>query len=156
MNDQTDMNTARDDLGPLDQLAGYHFRRTSSAMRKDFEKAVDGLGVSQVSFAVLSVISANPGIRQGEVGRMLDIQRANMVTMIGDLTKSGLVRRGRDESDRRAVTLSLTPRGDELLATSLGRIRAREAKALEGLDEKQVAALIRTLNAIRRNCESAD
>lgn len=150
------MNEARDNLGPLDGLAGYHFRRTSSAMRKDFEKAVDGLGISQVSFAVLSVISANPGIRQGEVGRMLDIQRANMVTMIGDLTKSELVTRGRDESDRRAVTLSLTPRGQDLLAASLARIQAREAKALEGLDEKQVAALIATLNAIRRNCENAD
>ncbi|ARU17851.1 MarR family winged helix-turn-helix transcriptional regulator [Croceicoccus marinus] len=150
------MNEARDNLGPLDRLAGYHFRRTSSAMRKDFEKAVDGLGISQVSFAVLSVISANPGIRQGEVGRMLDIQRANMVTMIGDLTKSELVTRGRDESDRRAVTLSLTPRGQDQLAASLARIQAREAKALEGLDEKQVAALIATLNAIRRNCENAD
>lgn len=150
------MTRHRDNLGPLDRLAGYHFRRTSSAMRKDFEKAVDGLGVGQVSFAVLSVISANPDIRQGEVGRMLDIQRANMVTIIGDLTKAGLVQRGRDETDRRAVTLSLTPQGDDLLATSLRRIEAREAKALEGLDANQIEALISTLDAIRRNCENAD
>ncbi len=150
------MTAARDNLGPLDRLVGYHFRRTSSAMRKDFERAVDGLGIGQVSFAVLSVISANAGIRQGEVGSMLDIQRANMVTIIGDLTKAGLVERGRDESDRRAVTLSLTAEGQDMLATSLARIQAREAKALAGLDEAQVEALIATLNAIRRNCENAD
>ncbi|WOF42293.1 winged helix DNA-binding protein [Sphingopyxis indica] len=150
------MTDQRDNLGPLDHLAGYHFRRTSSAMRKDFEKAVEGLGVGQVSFAVLSVISANPGVRQGEVGRMLDIQRANMVAVIGDLVKAGLVQRGCDDSDRRAVTLSLTPRGDELLATSLSRIQAREAKALAGLDAEQVKTLIATLTAIRRNCENSD
>jgi len=150
------MTEEHNSLGPLDSLAGYHFRRTSTAFRKDFEKAVEGLGVGQVSFAVLSVISANPGIRQGEVGRLLDIQRANMVTLIGDLTVAGLVERGRDAHDRRAVTLSLTQEGEALFNTSLKRIRAREAKALEGLDAEQVRELIATLNSIRRNSETSD
>ena len=57
------------DLGKLDDLVGYHLRRASSAFAVDFSRALDGTGMRQVLFAVLSVVIANPGVKQGEVGR---------------------------------------------------------------------------------------
>lgn len=148
------MSVLPENLGPLEDLVGYHFRRTSSMIRKDFDSAVDGLGIRQVSFAVLSVISANPGIRQGEVGTLLDIQRANMVTMIGDLSEAGLVERGRDSGDRRAVTLSLTKQGEDMLAQCIARIREHEDNMLKGLTKAEIGKLISVLAKIRRNCEA--
>lgn len=140
-------------LGPLQDLVGYHFRRTSSLIRKDFEQATDGLGIRQVSFGVLSVISANPGIRQGEVGAMLDIQRANMVAMISELSEDGLVARGRDPRDKRAVTLTLTEKGQAQLAKAIERIAAHEASMMRSLSQRERDQLLDMLQRISHNCE---
>lgn len=139
-------------LGPLQDLIGFHFRRTSSAIRKHFEMATEGLGIHQVSFGVLSVISANPGIRQGEVGEILDIRRANMVTIVNDLTRAGLIARGHDPKDKRAVTLSLTDKGEVLLNDALTRIRAHESRIVEGLTERECTQLRAMLGNVYRNC----
>lgn len=146
------MNPQPDNLGPLQDLIGYHFRRTSSMIRKDFEQATAGLDIRQVSFGVLSVIAANPGIRQGEVGAILDIQRANMVAMVSELNDAGLVDRGRDPMDKRAVTLTLTDKGQALLAEAIERISAHEARMLSGLSDQECAQLLDMLKRIGRNC----
>jgi len=143
-----------DDIGPLALLLGYHFRRTSTLFRKDFEQAAGDSGIRQVSYGVLSVISANPGIRQGEVGTILDIQRANMVTLIGELSEAGLVDRGTDGKDRRVVRLSLTEQGESLLAEVTRRIEAHEAALLMGFTRQEVAALIAMLQRISQNAMS--
>lgn len=148
------MSGATDNLGPVSRLVGYHLRRTSSLIRKDFKRVVGDFGIHQVSFGVLSVISANPGIRQGEIGRMLDIQRANMVTMIGELSEAGLVDRGTDCTDRRAVLLSLTERGKHMLADVTKLIEAHEAALLGGLSPAEIGALLAMLVRISQSCES--
>lgn len=140
-------------LGPLSRLLGYHFRRTSTLFRKDFEQAAGDSGIRQVSFGVMSVISANPGIRQGDVGTILDIQRANMVTLIGELSDAGLVERGTDGNDRRVVRLSLSNRGESLLAEVTRRIEEQEAALLDGFDDDEIAALIAMLHRIARNAQ---
>jgi len=142
-------------LGPLQNLFGYHFRRAWNVLRKDFEQAVQDLGVRQVQIGVLSVICANPGINQGVVGRLLDIQRANMVSLIGELVEAGWVLRAEDPGDRRAIALSLTPAGNRLLAEALDRIEGHEARLLASLDEADRDRLRKILRILGDNAPSA-
>lgn len=145
------MTSSPDPIGPLQDLLGYHFRRTSNLFRKDFDRATEGLDIRQVNFGVLSVISANPGIRQGEVGTILDIQRANMVAIVSELNDAGLVDRGRDPMDKRAVTLTLSVKGQKLLTDAIERIAEHEKRLLRGLSAQDRTQLLDLLRRIERN-----
>lgn len=152
---QPPRRTPETQLGPLQKIIGYHFRRTWNVLRKDFEASLRDLGVRQAQIGILSVIHANPGINQGVVGKMLDIQRANMVALIGELADIGWVVRGDDPSDRRAIALSLTPGGEKLLSEALQRIDNHERELFSVLDESERENLLEMLKRIS-NARAAD
>lgn len=143
---------ARDEIeiGALASLMGYRLRRASSAFRVDFTAAMDGSGLRQVTFAVLSMIAENPGTNQGAVGRVLSIQRANMVSLIDELVDRGFLDRAIDQTDRRAFSLTLTPGGEAALIDAMERIRAHERRMLAGFSAEERTMLAALLTRIER------
>lgn len=139
-------------LGVLDELIGYHMRRASAVLGTDFARAVGELGMRQVLFGILSVVEANPGINQGNVGRALGIQRANMVSLVNELVERGLVAREVAAEDRRAFALTLTDEGRAMFARCLELLRAHEASLLGDLS----AAERRTLASLLGRIEAKD
>lgn len=135
-------------LGPLDGLVGYHLRRAFAALRSDFTRTFEGSGMRQVLFGILSVISANPGINQGNVARALGIQRPNMVALLNELVERGLVARTVDRQDRRAFLLKLTPSGKSTMTRVLTRIRVHEERMLHDLTSEERQTLIDLLERI--------
>lgn len=107
----------------------------------------------QVLFGVLSVISANPGINQANVGRVLGIQRPNMVALVNELVGWGWVERSADIVDRRAFVLRCTDAGDSALAATLVLIRKHEERMLRELKSTERWALIELLNRIETKDE---
>ena len=61
------------------------------------------------------LIAANPLATQAEIAQALNIQRPNMVGLIGGLEERGLITRTVYEHDRRNHMLALTPRGAAFL-----------------------------------------
>jgi DNA-binding MarR family transcriptional regulator len=145
-----EMSRKREDIGALAPLTGYHLRRASSAFGADFTTAMEGTGLRQVTFAVLAVVAANPGIKQGAVGRILGIKRANMVALINELVDKDLVDRGLDANDRRAFALVPTPAGQVALADAVQRIEAHERRMLADFSAKDREALLDLLGRIER------
>jgi DNA-binding MarR family transcriptional regulator len=136
------------ELGVLTELVGYHLRRASSTFAGDFARALEGTGMRQVPFGILSVVDANPGINQGAAGRVLGIQRANMVAIINELVDRGWIERKVPAGDRRAFALAMTPAGKAQLAQSLARIREHEEQMLSGFDADDRAQLLSLLARI--------
>lgn len=143
-------------IGVLDELVGYHLRRASAVFGSDFARAVAGEGLRQVPFAILSVIGANPGIRQGAAGSLLGIQRANMVALISELVEAGHVDRRQAGEDRRAFALTLTPAGAALLARSTSRLLAHEAALLADFSPEERRGLIALIRRIAAREQPAD
>ncbi len=136
------------ELGVLADLAGYHLRRASGAFAADFVRALDGTGMRQVLFAILSVVAANPDINQGAVGRALGIQRANMVSLINELVDAALVERRVSPDDRRAFALRLSLAGQAKLDDCIARIQEHEEAMLFDLAARDRAQLIALLSRI--------
>jgi DNA-binding MarR family transcriptional regulator len=63
----------------------------------------------------------------------------------------GLLRRQPHERDGRLVRLFLTERGWALKGVIEGEMRALDERALASLDQAERAALVRSLNSVRRN-----
>lgn len=75
-------------------------------------------------FSLLQLIGANPGIKQSEACRVLEIQRANMVPLVAGLEDRGLL--SRKPIDGRSQGISLTRSGRALAKKALAAVAAFE------------------------------
>jgi DNA-binding MarR family transcriptional regulator len=97
---------------PLKSYPGYLLRRASSALTAELGHRLGALELRIADMSILLLIEANPGITQSELGRMLDIQRANMTPMTAKLSERGLI--AREAVDGRSQGLALTVAGKAL------------------------------------------
>lgn len=132
----------------LAQLTGYWLRRASNTMTGDFAEAMQGTGMRPVLVSILSVIEENPGLNQGQLGRALGIQRANMVTLVGGLMNRDLIARHDVPGDRRAFALHLTPAGQDMLDECRRRLLAHEERMLSILSAEERALFLDLLKRV--------
>ena len=104
-----------------------------------------GLSISQ--FAVLEALYHLGPLSQREIGQKILRSSGNITMVIVNLEKNGLVRRERNEADRRFFIVHLTDKGDNLInkifpphaaviAKDLGVLTAAEQDTLGGLCKK--------------------
>jgi DNA-binding MarR family transcriptional regulator len=104
------------DLGPLDGHIGYLLRRAQLAVFADIMTGFASHGISPADYSVLTVIAGNSGAGQSQVAESLGIQKTNFVPQIRRMEERGLVARTPSPTDRRSMSLTLTPEGELLLA----------------------------------------
>jgi DNA-binding MarR family transcriptional regulator len=122
----------------LDELMGYNLRRAHGVQKQRFAAVFGPLGIRPVTLSVLGTIYEKSGIAQAELGKRLNIKRANMVPVMAELEGRGLIVRRPADNDRRAHVVALTPAGLKFTRKLLALHRRLEddmAKAL-GLRER--------------------
>ena len=132
---------------PLDDLLGYRLRRASMATMADTLAVLRPMGLSVGEASFLILVGANPGCRQSDVGRALEIKRANLTPLVARMKGRGLVEDA--PIDGRSRSLTLTKEGKALHDKALSRVVADDKKARRdlGVDEETLLA------ALRRICE---
>ena len=135
-------------LGPLAGFIGFHLRLAQEASFQGFARRVRDFELRPGRFAVLALIAQNPGISQTALGRAAGRDKSTLTPALNDLVRRALVKRRRPAEDRRSYALSLTPKGEKLLAELFQHARAhdRELDAIVGMEGK--AEFIRTLRRI--------
>lgn len=79
--------------------------------------------------------------RMSELADALHIARRSATSVVDELEQRGLVVRGRDPHDRRAVTVEVTRAGQQLLAEARDRRRAATAGMLGSLTDAELRTL---------------
>lgn len=130
---------------PLDGLLGYRMRRASMAMMADLLAALRPLGLSAGEASFLILIGANPGCRQSDVGRTLDIKRANLTPLVARMKTRGLVTDA--PIDGRSRSLTLTAQGAALRDAAQAQVAASNRRFVERMALSE-DALIAALNDI--------
>ncbi len=130
----------------LRSLPGYALRRASAAMMARLASRLEPLGVRTTEATILMEIAANPGITQSALGRMLDIQRANMTPIAARLEERGLIERTR--SDGRSFGLRLTEAGQGLEASVRATVERHEAEISALIPEASREHLLCALQAL--------
>jgi DNA-binding MarR family transcriptional regulator len=98
-------------------------------------------GMRRYHFSVLVALAEDGPASQAALGRRLSIDRSDMVALINDPERDGLVARDRDDRDLRRNVIRLTPAGGR----KLRRLEARAAEAQAVLLEPLSAAERRAL-----------
>jgi DNA-binding MarR family transcriptional regulator len=114
-------------------------------------------GLSLTAAATLARLQRSGPARLTELASAEGVSQPSMTALIARLADQGLVRRSADPHDGRAVVLTLTPAGGELLAQRRAERTRQITGPLAGLshdDVRRIAdalpALIRLADALRR------
>jgi DNA-binding MarR family transcriptional regulator len=107
-------------------------------------------GVRRPHFAVLTSLAEQGAASQAELGRRLWIDRSDLHAILNQLEGDGLVKRLRDDADRRRNVVALTPRGKRVLARLDARVDAAQEALLAPLsasDRRELGRLLKRLVA---------
>ena len=135
-------------FGPLTEYLGYALRRAQMAAVGEFLEAFKEVDLRPTQFAVLTIISENPGIRQTEVCDALGIQKTNFVPLLNELQRRGLALRKAVAGDRRSSALHLTSQGNAILQRARIIHEAYESRFVTRLGRRGRDQLLALLNKV--------
>jgi DNA-binding MarR family transcriptional regulator len=105
-------------------------------------RKADGSGeLNAARLSALSVIVFAGPITLGELAGAEQVRPPTMTRIVNALEEQGLVRKSRDETDRRTVTLSATMKGKRLLVESRNRRIRPLADRMERLGGHELKTL---------------
>ncbi|GHF33507.1 MarR family winged helix-turn-helix transcriptional regulator [Seohaeicola zhoushanensis] len=131
-------------------FCGYAMKRAFLGVQADLNRVLAAYGLRMMTFSALVVIVDNPGLRQAQLSDALAVERPNMVALVAELVKAGLITRNPAPDDRRAQALEPTDRGRALCAEAIAAVETHEAQLTRDLDETELRALMRALALVER------
>jgi DNA-binding MarR family transcriptional regulator len=125
----------------MSENVAFYISDIGRIMRKRFDVAAKGLGVTGAQWRVIMVVHRNPGVNQGQLADILEVEPITTCRMVDRLEQGGLVERRRDPQDRRAWRIFLTEAahplvdqlsaiGEELVALSTSVLSPEERDSL--------------------------
>jgi DNA-binding MarR family transcriptional regulator len=111
---------------------------------------LDRRGLSLTAAATLATLRRSGPARLTDLAGTEGVSQPSMTALVGRLTDQGLVQRRTDPDDRRAVLITVTPAGAELLRRRREDRATRLAGPLQGLDDDDVRAITAALPALAR------
>lgn len=138
------------DTSYLESLLGYNARRAALSVITIFLQRMAPYGLRPVDFSVLTLIAHNPGITSRQICAALDILPPNLVGMIKNLQKRGLIERRPHPTDRRAQGLHLTAPGKKLQRDAQATASSLEQGATHALTPAELKTLIHLLKKVYR------
>jgi MarR family transcriptional regulator, 2-MHQ and catechol-resistance regulon repressor len=137
---------------PLAHRALESLLRAEASVRRRLTADLEREGVSATGFSVLVVLTTAGGeLELRTLRARLRTSKANATEVVTTLESRGLVTRRRMASDRRAATVAVTERGEELVQRLFPEHTRRVADAFSVLDENEkrsLASICRKLAAV--------
>jgi DNA-binding MarR family transcriptional regulator len=124
---------------------GYLLRQASAAYRLRMERALSDLGVTPPQFAVLTMLSAYPGISNADVARLSFLTPQTVSVIVANLARSGAVARRPHAVHGRIRHIDVTETGRALLARCRRRVQDIEQRVVTGLSGSEEATIRRWL-----------
>jgi len=135
---------------PLDDHVGVALRRAYQHAVANLTARIARFDLSPLEFSVLVRLHDIGSWTQNSLGRSIFMEPANIAALVRRLAERGLVTREPDPDDRRAMRVSITPSGIELLAaarTEADAANTHTLSVLEPAERAELMALLRRLTA---------
>jgi len=139
----------------IHHLPGHLIRRLHQLSVATFTQKTQeaGFDLTQLQFAVLSMLEENPEIDQATLAMLVDMDKVTIGDVVLRLETRDLIRRVVKKTDRRARTLTLTTGGKALLADVRPLVVAIQDDILGSLSAEEKASFIALVTKV---CRPAD
>lgn len=132
---------------PLEPMVGFHLVRAANLALKIVNAQYGDLRLRHPDAATLMVIDSNPGITQSAIGRMLRMERSNLVPIVSRLTERGWIER--EPGDGKTIRLFVSAAGKAIMPKICAASKAGEDAIAAAVGEAGYAALLEQLRLIR-------
>jgi len=107
--------------------------RTRQELADEMDAIFDGDGLGIRHFAVLSLLFRRGGLRQTDIGAVMNLDRTTTMKVVDELEDRGLLQRSRSSEDRRANAIDLTDAGRAWRERHTTRVLEQEQRFLSSL-----------------------
>jgi DNA-binding MarR family transcriptional regulator len=123
-----------------EQEAYLNLVRSHAVLSTHVSRMLKPFDLSEPQYNALRIIAGagRSGIHSEEVGKRLVALAPDTTRLVDRLVQAGLVERGRSETDRRCVVLTITPRGRALLRRIAPAINQVHRDQLSHLNRRQL------------------
>ena len=125
----------------ISQDAGFLLAKLHAAGSVLNNRALAGFGLKERSYSVLALANSELEPTQREMAEFLSLDPSQIVALIDELEKRGLVIRAPGKQDRRAKIVSATTEGATIFLQAEAAAREAESAALDGLSSAEIATL---------------
>jgi MarR family transcriptional regulator, organic hydroperoxide resistance regulator len=125
--------------------------RTAAILEHQLGEALKPHGITATQYNVLRILrgAGSRGLCGREVGERMVSRVPDVSRLLDRMEEMGLLRRDRDEADRRHVTARITPKGLDLVAAATPRLEAVERLSFGHIDANRLSAVIDALEEVR-------
>lgn len=140
-----------DDGLPLARSVGYQVRMTHRALQRYLQIKIKPHGVTLGTWYFLRALWHEDGLTQRELSRRIGTREPTTMTAIVAMEANGLVRRVRNDADRRKQNVFLTQKGRRLKTRLLPLASEVVNTATAGFAERELTLFLGLLAAVQRN-----
>ena len=135
---------AKDNLSlPFKSHPGFLLRMSAHSSMSRLATLLSNYDLRIAEATVISVVEANPGCRQRDIGQALNIASANLTPLASRLEERDIIRR--EPVDGRSNALFLTPTGKKLAREAMSAMRDFESDLLNRVPKALQAPLVEAL-----------
>ena len=132
------------------EVLGRSFKAAMVAMRRLRGRETHRPGeLSYAQYGVLFGLDGVSALSARELASAADLAPATVTQMLDSLEEDGFVARVRSEQDKRVVLVSLTARGEALVAQRRADVEARWRAALADFSDDQLLTAATVLDRLR-------
>jgi DNA-binding MarR family transcriptional regulator len=121
------------------------FRVVFNSVRKHFRATERKAGVSGAHVWALSLVQEHPQIAVGGLAHAMDVHQSTASNLVRLLLAEGLVAAERDPTDKRAVRLTISPKGRRILRSAPNPYEGVLPEALQELQSTTLRRMERDL-----------
>ena len=125
--------------------------RSAESMMSRSSTTLAAAGLTTSQFGVLEALYHLGPLCQKDLARKILKSTGNMTLVIDNLEKRSLVKRERDDSDRRYYRIHLTEKGDAMMSTLFPRHAALINDEMSCLTDREKVELSRLCKKLGRN-----
>lgn len=132
----------------LGNYTGFLLNWVAIRSRNRFDEALEEVGLRRHQFALMSVVSSDPGLTQQQLVGATHIDPSTMVQTLDSLAEEGWAERQQHPTDRRKHIVHLTAAGKKKLKQAretAGRAGAKTFGRLDSEEQAQLHAMLRKL-----------
>lgn len=152
MSNQTNLKAkaAKADPFATGKSIGYLVRKTHRSFTRSLEKRLKEHGISISMWFFLRLLWEEEGLSQKQFSEQLNLTQPTTVSAMDNLEKRGLIRRVRNETDRRLTNIFLTDAGRALQGDIIhvaGEVNSIATNAVSPWEVEALRDMLTRLNA---------
>ena len=141
-------------IDPVLPPIGLRLARTARVATQAFERAMAEAGGSASTWQVLVLVRSQQWGTQSELAEAMGVTGATLTHHLNAMESQGLVRRWREEANRRVQRVELTDAGVALFDQLRGAAMTHDARLRSGLSDAEIEQLAELLDKLQAGVQA--